>query len=173
MSGLDEFKNTACELFRREDEWYIASRRNWIDARGKHSSNRDSFAWCYGGPGMVAARVISRVQVGASPLDGMEGAIEELRARRPSPVDNLCCGNFGRIAAIRAVAAATKCVSMRDAANQLMRSRVELARKRGSYSYWRGSDYHNVSLMTGVSGIGYELLRSQHPGSLPDMLFLS
>ena len=81
-------------------------------------------------------------------------------------VDQLCCGNFGRIELL-VTAARTL------GRPELLRHARELAATAGAgdgYGLHCGRELFNPALFQGLSGIGYELLRLARPEAVPSVL---
>jgi type 2 lantibiotic biosynthesis protein LanM len=125
--------------------------------------------WCRGSAGLGLALVGT---VGGAQLEQrsqIRALTEKIRAHTLAAEDNLCCGNFGRVEFLLAAGLQLHdedlILQARLVASRLLRRR----RLSGSFAA-RVHDEVNPGFFTGISGIGYGLLRSIEPDSFPSVL---
>lgn len=135
---------------------------------GGHDSG--SLDWCHGRAGDALVRVGTGVHLDDEELLAEAGEVLSAAATAdPSPFDNLCCGNFGRVEALLtgrehangAVADATRLAS-RCLAGKERNGTLQLP----GHSQW----FPNPTFFDGVSGVAYTLLRLRNPDALPSVL---
>ncbi len=170
-SVLGEDKYAAAALEALDYERYVYRKYHekfgsWADLRS-YPPEGYMHGYCSGAPGIgIMAEAIKR--------NGFENeAVEELaRCARASvdglplnPRDHLCCGNS-------AVAEYYLTVGDTDAAGRVLGAMYERALQEGGYRYL-GQDLNNgliPSLLYGISGVGYEMLRYAFPDRIQSIL---
>ena len=181
VTGIGRFRTAACEAMAYERHLFAPAHGNWPDLREpKTSVNADPeagqtfmTAWCHGAPGIGLGRLAT--------LQGMADremyadlavAIETTRTHGFGYNHSLCHGDFGNldllIEARLRLGRADLEVPIHDIAARL----VEDIRQNG----WRCGNPLGVEspgLMTGLAGIGYELLRLADPTRVPSVLSLA
>lgn len=153
ITGIERYRKVAEKAGRYEDSLYEENHRNWKDRRGEQESHRtDTVAWCHGAAGILmagtAVNTVAKKQV--IELRHLEKA-EEKVANTYKKENCLCHGNAGNAAALRYVG--------RESEGLLKGMRLTYGEK------------YQMSFMTGLSGIGYELLKRENP-KLPEVLAL-
>jgi lantibiotic modifying enzyme len=86
-----------------------------------------------------------------------------------SPMDQLCCGNTGRIALLTYAADVLAEPAWRVAASRIARQMVDRAAARGSFAVTPVDDVFSPGQYHGLAGIGHELLRLEH-SDVPSVL---
>ncbi|HEX3527752.1 MAG TPA: lanthionine synthetase LanC family protein [Thermoanaerobaculia bacterium] len=120
--------------------------------------------WCYGAPGIALARAaILRVLSESGPppeiLSDLQLALEVSWQAPAVPLDHLCCGMFSRVEALRAIAAILGDERPRRAAGTLAIWALRAVKTRLRFSLGGNSPEENLSLLQGLPGVGYSLLR--------------
>lgn len=186
-SGNRKFLGTARGAFAFEDSLYSKAAGNWIDTRfpyrreGNVLKGTVQRGWCHGGPGIAIARMFAALldpdaqdhQQHMAEM-GVRVAVEALGERLVQPNDDatLCHGIAGLSEIVWmygewfAHAYRVKAV---DAA-------LELVRRYGASGEWPSgvnAGGPNPSLMIGIAGIGYHLLRLCDPAGVPPVLALT
>lgn len=138
-SGREEFERGAGDLVAWEDSLFDPASGRWPDLREGAVGPRAN--WCSGSAGIVLARLSMGARV---PEEAARGLQEDL------PVDSCCCGNAGRLEALRALG--------RPAAFADRPLRIERSRVGDHAGFFRG-----------LAGVGYALLRFRFP-DLPSVL---
>ena len=180
-TGRSDFLETARAAFAFEDALFDPRRGNWPDLR--RNIERPTFArsWCHGAPGIAIARLR------ASMVDGdftesyrakariaiatTLGAIEENFATACADT-TLCHGLAGLGEIVLLAGLLLDDPTYRDRSLDLARALI--GRHSGSEEWPSGvpSRGPNPSLMLGIAGIGYWLLRLHDPEQVPSPFLL-
>jgi type 2 lantibiotic biosynthesis protein LanM len=171
-TGDAAFAAAAEDAIAYEDCFFDRDADNWRDLR-EETQPAYKAGWCHGAPGIGLARL------GGLPIldDGrvrrdVEAAIRTtLRMDQEGP-DHLCCGNLGRADLLLAAHRHLDRPDLTDAA----RSRADRVARRAKAS--RGFTLHTAlsdrvhmpGFFMGTSGIGYQLLRVEHPEVVSSVL---
>jgi lantibiotic modifying enzyme len=173
-SGERRFLRAAKDALRYEDALFSETAKNWADLRQtSFQAKQTAYAcqWCHGAPGIGLARI------GA--LDALDNALGHsyidaairTTAEAPElPVDHLCCGNFGRLEVLLVAGSRLGRSDLTREALCRADGLVIRAENRGGFRCSAGLDQFSPGFFTGLSGIGYELLRMTHPEVLPSVL---
>ncbi len=105
-------------------------------------------------------------------LEDIEAALRGVQAYGLGAVDQLCCGNFGRIDLLLTAAERLQRPELAELAQRRTASLLQ-RRPAGTdfhYHHRMGCDAFNPGLFQGASGIGYQLLRMAFPTVLPSLL---
>jgi len=163
----------AAELALRFERRHFDHRlQNWPDFRTKAEIAKESpNAWCHGGVGIGLARLASWPYIDTlETADEINAVMVKTVAGDFSGADHLCCGNFGKIDFLLSVAA-------RNANQELLKTAQSKAiclcmrsHLNGTFSWPIGTNRYNPGFFTGLSGVGYELLRAYHPESFPSVI---
>ena len=148
--GNKEFLSAASDAFAYESTLFSPEKQNWPDLRKGEIEETFKTSWCHGAPGIALSRLASLQELPHT-LTDLAVAIKTTENHGVQDIDDLCCGNCGRIdillTAGRRLAQKEFCES---AARQM--SAVIRRRCNDSYAY-------NSSLFKGAAGIGYTCLR--------------
>ncbi len=155
-SGDKRFLRGALDAAQWEDA--LIQGEHWTDRH--HTNGHHQVSWCHGAPGIALARL-------ALPeSETLQKALEICRREPSGPSQCLCHGTLGNIEPLLHT-------------NQLdERSRFELFEKVASglrQHGWRSTLANQTlsdGLLTGVSGIGYGLLRLANADQIPSVLTL-
>ena len=149
---------------------------NWPDFRffGKQNSQPGYMvSWCHGAPGIGLGRLggLSILETEAIHQD-VEVALQITQNYGLQTVDNLCCGNFGRIAMLLVASQKLSRPQLREIARKRATWLVANAEQAGAYKLFPNLPRHvfSPSFFQGTAGIGYELLRLAYPELLPSVL---
>jgi lantibiotic biosynthesis protein len=174
--------------FAYEDRLYDDDQQNWPDLRefGSRPAGADApkssfmVAWCHGAPGIGLARLhASQLLPGRRTelLTGVERAIRAtvayLRAL-PAEFDASPCHGRGGLAEL--LLYATTVLGDRRYADQATEMWKRAAQSVPAAAEWPcgvASGRGNPSLMLGLAGIGYGLLRAQDPSATPSILLIA
>nr|WOF00482.1 lanthionine synthetase C family protein [Myxococcus fulvus] len=169
-TGTVAFRDAAVAAMAHERLLFDAERGDWSYALGPPPRFLNS--WCKGAPGLLLARA-GALEV----LDNSEVRDEIALAARNagseclSDVDDLCCGNLGRVDALLHAHSRLGAPILRDSARRLA-DRV-LARAEARTGFTLSPKFEGCvdpRFFPGLSGIGYVLLRLAAPGQLPCVL---
>ena len=97
-------------------------------------------------------------------------ALETTRRHGIGGCDHLCCGAMGRVDTMIEGACRLNRQDLLDAAHQQAASLVRRARRAGGYETQTGRGMTDPGFFSGISGIGYTLLRLIDPDALPSVL---
>jgi class II lanthipeptide synthase len=177
-TGEKHFLAAAEEACEFERSIYDRKAKTWFDPRFKRLL--EHAAWCHGAPGIALGRVAS---LAAMPSEAVRSDIQESLANTCSlpiyPLDDLCCGNFGRVEILHIAGQRLGQPQFLDASYSL---RTEVLRRAAISGFLFGSAKQQdhakrtlklqPSLFRGLSGAGYTLLRMMEPDLLPSILLL-
>jgi type 2 lantibiotic biosynthesis protein LanM len=150
--------------------------QNWPDfreSRGPVREPRFMVSWCHGAPGIGLGRLGCLPSVdGSETREEIEVALQATRYFGLTPVDHLCCGNFGRIEVLQVAARRLSRPELAEEAQRQTASLVARAEEHGSYRLLPELPHEVFSpgFFRGTSGIGYQLLRTAFPELLPSIL---
>lgn len=144
--------------------WPYPPARPWLDR-----------SWCYGAPGLLLSRILA---LGTTEDPETREELGELlhlvRDSSESPVDQLCCGNLGRVDVLISVAGALRDPESWNAGRGLAFRVLDRCRAPHDFRLNTHDDIAvpRLSLFRGVAGIGFGLLRLAYPDALPSVLCL-
>lgn len=134
----------------------------WIDAR----RGQPTCFWCYGAPGIGLAINQLRRVLGNKTCEDMMHLATDITWRNGLMNSHcLCHGNLGNLELFRLVGSEKRVTSTFDAILSDMRAKQH-------WSCGLPGDATTPGLMCGLAGIGYGLLRSTAPSSVPNLLLL-
>lgn len=169
-TGASRFREAALAAVAFENGLFDADRDNWPDRR-ESTARTWMDAWCHGRTGIGLARLGTHAATGAeAALRDVRRALDGVDAAAASPLDHVCCGNFGRVEFLARAAAALDEPRHRDRAERLAAARIRRAGENGGFATQWGTDHwYDPGFFTGEAGIGYALLGLRDP-SLPSVL---
>lgn len=131
-------------------------------------------AWCHGAPGLALGRACGGGRAADPRVEAeIEAAVRLTTAAPRTRLDHLCCGNLGRADVLLTVG---RVCAREEVAQQGRLAAEQVARRvlaegrlgmRG-HGFERGAA--DVGFFQGLAGIGYQLLRTAAPGTLPSVL---
>jgi len=159
------------KLIKIENSLYVSSKKNWKDKR-----EEGSFAsyWCHGSGGIGLARLKIQKILNDRQIyqEDINSCIEDLYKngfqRGSSHNHSLCHGNFGNIDILLEIAQEYKDENLME----FIHRQVEIELKDISFNGFIAGVENNIdnnSFMLGLSGVGYTLLRVNHP-QIPSIL---
>ncbi|MDG2520819.1 type 2 lanthipeptide synthetase LanM [Caulobacter segnis] len=165
--GDQELVDLAWAALRFEETQFSTAQRNWADRR-TNSAGEFSVAWCHGAPGIALARnSIQRLGLKGEPdflSRSIDAAATTTRAVSTLGSDCLCHGSFGNLTCLT-VGQHVDAAFVEKAVDQLLHRAAKDGR-------WRCDPVEDTpSLMTGLAGIGYSLLRYHDP-AVPNVLLM-
>ncbi len=167
------YLRAAEEAIAYERTLFSVAEDNWPDLRHDGKTLCFMNAWCHGATGIALARLGSLSGTNQDLiLEDIEAALRGIQAYGLGAVDQLCCGNFGRIDLLLTAAERLKRPDLAELAQRRTASLLQL-RPAGTdfhYHHRMGCDAFNPGLFQGASGIGYQLLRLAYPTVLPSLL---
>jgi type 2 lantibiotic biosynthesis protein LanM len=176
-TGHEAFRDAAREAVDYEASVYSETKGNWPDYRTISVSKTGGAAyqsgWCTGATGIGLARIggLEWLDTPAIRRD-IDAALATTEAL-PDGIDQLCCGNMGRVELFLAAAGLDRPeragLALADRLLSRLRQRAEAS---GCYMLQSGLPevIFDPSLFRGLSGIGYGLLRLADPNRVPCVL---
>lgn len=170
------YLDAACEGIAYERSAFSPIDANWPDFRS--STQQDGqpgfmVSWCHGAPGIGLGRLgsLSILETDRIHHD-VEVALQTTQKYALQGVDNLCCGNFGRIEVLLMAAQKQSRPQLLEIAQQKAAWVVARAEQTGAYQLFPNlpNSVFSPSFFCGTAGIGYELLRLAYPELLPSVL---
>ena len=154
----------ATDALSYERERYSSHHANWPDLRGDDPHYR--WAWCHGAPGVGIARTLLSGHFADSVTESeIAAACASTIATGFGGNHSLCHGDLGNLDLLLL---ANEQRLARRIASQVLADRD----KRGSWNCGVAGGVENPSLMVGLAGIGYQLLRLHEPNTVPSVLAL-
>ena len=129
--------------------------------------------WCHGATGIGLGR-LGTIKIDSAPLilDEVEIALGNNQNYQQKSVDNLCCGNFGRIELSLTAGQILNRPQLIEIARQKATYIVQLAQQNQGYQLFGNvsSIAYHPGFFQGISGIIYQLLRLAYPEQFPVIL---
>jgi class II lanthipeptide synthase len=170
------FADAALRAIRYERSCFDASRRNWPDYRILPGRSRDQlswmWAWCHGAPGMGLVRLEA-----LGSIDDPEVAADLASALISTALlgfgsnDSLCHGDLGNLELLLRAQELDYVGEWEDAL-AAHSARLVARLSQGDWRCGTPGGVETPGLMTGLAGIGYELLRLAAPERVPSLLAL-
>ncbi|RPI21249.1 MAG: type 2 lantipeptide synthetase LanM [Acidobacteria bacterium] len=166
------YVDAALEGIRFETVHFDKVEGNWKDFRADQQG-RYMTAWCNGAPGIALARTATLEVLDAPEIRAdIEAGIQTTLKMTALRLDHLCCGTFGRALVLSEIGNRLGRPELGYRARQM---RAATIRRAGASHDFRlflqlsGKVLH-PGFFQGLSGIGYELLRSRSQARLPCVL---
>ena len=173
-SGEGLFLDASIEGVAYEHSLFSPAKANWPDLRGVEQGQAPSYLsqWCHGACGIGLARLGSAsLPTGVGRQRDIDSALAIAQRSGLQTMDNLCCGNFGRIETMLVAARELGKPELATQATQQANAVLERARVARGFRLFANlpTSVHNPGFFQGTAGIGYQLLRLAQP-SLPCVL---
>jgi lantibiotic modifying enzyme len=183
----EEWVDGGLAAFTYEDRLYDGDRENWPDLRefGPRPNDADTpprsfmVAWCHGAAGIGLARLRAYQLLTERRADLLPGVERAIRATstylQVLPPDSDASPCHGRAGLIEVLLYAASVLGDRAYSDQAVETWIRTLRSRRAGAEWPcgvASGRNNPSLMLGVAGIGYGLLRAENPQSVPSVLVI-
>jgi type 2 lantibiotic biosynthesis protein LanM len=172
-TGDADFRAAAEQALAYERKMFMPRSRNWPDLRFRMLPDGadTTCQWCHGGSGIGLARLGCLDLIDDDHIRGeIEAALSTTLAASSRPMDQLCCGNLGRIDFLLTAGLRLSRPDLVACARERATALVEQAVRRGQFAWDAGDDRMNPGFFQGISGIGYQLLRLTEPETLPSIL---
>ncbi|MEB4818074.1 type 2 lanthipeptide synthetase LanM family protein [Bacillus thuringiensis] len=168
LSGKSIFSQKAMELLKYDRSLYDVEEGGWLDARDEKIICREF--WCHGSVGIGLSRIKLREFYQDSKLDyEIHSAIQSVLNSNYANEDTLCHGNIGKTELL---------LSMYELSNN--KKWLEISRNialtiinTGKFQSRSIEGFPAIGLFTGLSGVGYQLLRLAKPDKVPSVLTFS
>jgi len=181
QTGDERFRTAASGGIAYERSLFSEGVGNWPDLRVHDTNPRHlptetpqfSVAWCHGAPGIGLARLLCRRLQNDPQLDGeIETALRTTMASGFGYNQCLCHGDLGNLDLLLEAARVWPDSSWGKEANRLAAG-IHNAISRDGWLCGNPLAVESPGLMTGLAGIGYQLLRCAEPARLPSALCLA
>lgn len=177
-TGERELLEAADRAYRYERSWYSPAKGNWpiVRSSGDGLAEQRTYmtAWCHGAPGAALARTLTldvlRDEQILQEIDAATRTTAHLARNRS---DHLCCGNLGRSDVLLTLGTRLKRPELIDLAKAVAVQVTGRARAKGHFLLPSTSFVYPVftpGFFRGLSGIGYQLLRTAAASRLPSVL---
>ncbi len=181
VTGIARFETAAREAMAYERHLFAAAQGNWPDLREHHAAIPTATAagqtcmtaWCHGAPGIGLGRLTSLPCLEEREMrQDIAVAIETTRAHGFGSNHSLCHGALGNLDLLIEAQVRLGRADLQPHINDIAATIVADMRQNG----WRCGNPLGVEspgLMTGLAGMGYELLRLAEPTRVPSVLALA
>ncbi len=166
------FRTAALDGIDYERSLFSPEARNWPDLRV--SAGPDSYAttWCHGAPGIGLARLSTLEDLDdRATLDEIDAALTTTLGQGFGQNHSLCHGDLGNA---ELVLQAARILDDSRWQGEVSRVSGNIVESLAQYGFLCGTPARvsTPGLMTGLAGIGYELLRLAEPDRVPSALLL-
>jgi lantibiotic modifying enzyme len=172
-TGEQGFRAAARAALAYERSLFSSSAGNWPDLRSG-ADDRFMLAWCHGAPGIGMGR-LAALATGLDDADlatDIERALSALRSHAPASSDALCHGELGNLELLELAAERAGRDEYRAMACTRAAAVLDGYRRTSRWRCAAPFGIETPGLMSGISGIGYALLRLAQPESVPSVLTL-
>jgi type 2 lantibiotic biosynthesis protein LanM len=181
QTGEERFRSAALGGIEYERSLFSAEAGNWPDLRifgtppeqAVEAPHRYTTTWCYGAPGIGLARLRCQNYLNDPMLrTEIDTALRTTRATGFGLSHILCHGDLGNLELLLEAAQASPDSPWRAEVDRLTGGILDSIERDG----WLCSNPMNLEspgLMTGLAGVGYQLLRLAEPRSVPSVLTLA
>jgi type 2 lantibiotic biosynthesis protein LanM len=181
LSGEERFWQAAQAALNYERSVFSPELQNWPDFRDLRTPEQKQapyipaymLAWCHGAPGIALGRLAS-LRYGDDPLIRQEiaAALATTIARGFGFNHSLCHGDLGNLEALLVASRVLHEPSYTEHLTRLTTSLLASIRRQG-WLMGIPLGVESPGLMTGLAGIGYQLLRLAEPERVPSVLLLA
>lgn len=178
LTGNKALADSVRKIIEKEDTMFSAEHGNWLDARSDEG-NYDMSYWCHGHVGIALSRLNTAENFSDIPdivekchSDADIGIKTLLDIKDMHKMNHcLCHGFIGNIEILNSMIGKTKYTDeIREFIDTNMNNFIGHVNEKG-FNYQYDSNIESLALMTGLSGIGYGLLRLANVNT-PDVLLL-
>ena len=195
MTGEERFRQAALSAMQYERSVFVPEQQNWPDLRimkennegnkqkketqereesnsERVSSSRCMITWCHGAPGIGLARLGSLQYVDDMAIrTEIEAALRTTLAHGFGMNHSLCHGDLGNL---ETVLMAARVLAEEHYEQEVERLTAAILGSIDARGWLTGVPFYveTPGLMTGLAGIGYELLRLAYPDRVPSVLLL-
>ena len=176
FSGEERFKRAAFAAMEYERSLFSPERQNWPDLRDERAGGTPKtgymVTWCHGAPGIALARLGLLAYVDdANVRQEVALALQTTRAQGFGLNHSLCHGDLGNLDVLLTASQMLNDASSRAEVDRLTAMLFESIERQG-WCTGVPLGIETPGLMTGIAGIGYELLRLAKPDRVPSVLLL-
>ena len=180
-TGEPRFRTAALQAFDYERTLFRKDSGNWVDRRKPAAATpgdqeeRENFctAWCHGAPGigLVRLNLLPYLQHDARAYEEIQTALNTTTSQGFRGDHSLCHGDFGNLEVLLQASRTLQDPRWKVELSRFTSLALESIQRDG----WICGLPHGVEvpgLMTGLAGIGYEMLRLAEPDVVPSVLSL-
>jgi type 2 lantibiotic biosynthesis protein LanM len=176
LSRNDVFRQLALEAVEYERSVFSPLHGNWPDFReiagGSGPTRSYSTTWCHGAPGIGMARVAALRYVQSSTMEEEIKVALQTTLREGFGLNHsLCHGDLGNLELLLLAAEERDNADARARCRHLSAGVIESIAEKG-WCTGLPLGVESPGLMTGLAGIGYQLLRLAYPEQVPSVLLL-
>ena len=180
LSGEKRFKKLALEAFKYEEALFSRERGNWPDLRERNDSGQSGdnghqifvAGWCHGAPGIALTRLRSlRFVDNAQIRTEIDAGLSTTLSEGFGGTHSLCHGDLGNLEVLLQASEMPDGMQWRAQVNRIAAIILASARDNGWFC-GVPLGVETPGLMTGLAGIGYELLRLAEATNIPSILVL-
>ena len=181
VTGRIEFRNAARRSFEYEDMLFDPGKSNWADLRRPSAYCRYERFWCNGAPGIALARL----RTAALDSDRRQDYLDKARPAIKTTIDaiddqlaetradtSLCHGLAGLGEIVLIAGQLLDEPPLHDRAIAVSHALIERHSRSGDWPSGTLTGGPNPSLMLGLAGVGYWLLRLHDPAKVRSILLL-
>lgn len=179
VTGESRYRDVAIEAIRYERSRLVVGEGNWLETDERELPRQPprersalSVAWCYGAPGVGLARLrcLSTLD---HPLvrEDLDIALRTTLAHGFGRNHSLCHGDLGNLDFVMQAAVARRDAALAHTALRIQ-SGILASIDANGFLCGVPLGVQSPSLMNGLAGIGYGLLRAAHPERVPSVLVL-
>jgi lantibiotic modifying enzyme len=180
VTGDERYRKTAFDAFAYERSVFSEAEGNWPDFREERAQSEEDIegdvfmvAWCHGAPGVGLGRLRAFEQTGDQRLrDEIDVALKTTFERGFGLNHSLCHGDLGNL---EFLIEAGRTLNDSALLSEVGRVTDSILNSIDAYGWMCGTPrgIETPGLMTGLAGIGYELLRLAAPERVPSVLLLA
>jgi type 2 lantibiotic biosynthesis protein LanM len=175
-TGVEKFRKGANEAIEFERQHFSLQSMNWLDYRRRDDqptgAPASAITWCHGAPGIGLARVnMKQLSNCERTRQEIDVALQTTLSAGFGKCHCLCHGDLGNLELLVQVTQRRDDQALRSQLNDIVTTTLEHALDRG----WRCGVPNAIpvpGMMTGLSGMGFQLLRIAKPNLIPSILTL-
>jgi type 2 lantibiotic biosynthesis protein LanM len=166
-----EHASAVARLLHWENGNRLPAVHNWADLRaaGSLADHEHLVAWCHGAAGIGLTRFALADHGYPAAITDAREAVQGVLTARPRGNDTLCHGTLGNLDLLLQAARRAGRPEWQDEVLRWTAAALDRAGATGHWSLGTPPDFGAPGLMTGISGIGYQLLRIADP-RIPSVL---
>lgn len=173
LTGEDHFREAALQGIAYEQSLFMPGEGNWPDLRRTTQTTMHcGTAWCHGAPGIGLARLKMMQSLNREDIrTEVEIALHTTLRQGFGTGHCLCHGDLGNL---EFILEAGRVLDAPEWKQETARLAANILESIGSDGWLCGTPAHvqTPGLMTGLAGIGYQLLRLANPSKVPSVLCL-